>query len=177
MDLHTARFDLREIVEEDFEGLYELYHDPQGQRFEGEALDEGGVRVRLSNILQKKEKASGRFYPFAITRAGEGRLLGWVKLELQSTSIREYEMGWIVRRQDWGQGIASEASREVLRFAFQDLQAHRVVAFCHAWNRASERVMEKLGMRREALLRETRWIDHAWADELLYAILEHEFTA
>jgi [ribosomal protein S5]-alanine N-acetyltransferase len=176
MDLYTARFHLREIVEEDFAGLYELYHDDEGQRYEGEAQDEGGVRARLANILERKEKTPRRFYPIAITRPGEERMLGWVKLELINPTIREYEMGWIVRRQDWGQGCASEAAREVQRFAFTQLQAHRVVAFCHARNRASERVMEKLGMHREGLLRETRWIDYAWSDELLYAILEHEFV-
>ncbi len=67
--------------------------------------------------------------------------------------------------------------RRVLQFAFEALQAHRVVAWCHAGNLASARVMEKIGMQLEGHLRETRWLDERWNDELVYAILDHEWQA
>jgi len=78
---------------------------------------------------------------------------------------------------EWGKGYASEAARRVLAFAFEELDAHRVIAFCDAENRASERVMQKLGMRREAHMLQTRLLRGEWRDELLYAILDSEWPA
>ena len=75
-----------------------------------------------------------------------------------------------------GEGVWPEAASEVLRYAFKEMNAHRVVAFCHAENAASVRVMEKLGMQREGRLRETRRLNDAWCDERIYAILERDFN-
>ena len=57
-----------------------------------------------------------------------------------------------------------------------ELKAHRVVAFSHAENIASLRVMRKLGMQQEGLLRETRLWQNRWSDEVVYAILDHEWN-
>jgi RimJ/RimL family protein N-acetyltransferase len=64
----------------------------------------------------------------------------------------------------------------MLRFAFGELKAHRVVASCHADNLASARVMEKLGMEREGRLREVRRLNEQWWDEFVYSILERDFS-
>jgi RimJ/RimL family protein N-acetyltransferase len=63
----------------------------------------------------------------------------------------------------------------MLRFAFGELNAHRVVAFCHTDNLASARVMEKLGMARDGRLREVRWLNGHWWDEYVYSILERDW--
>jgi [ribosomal protein S5]-alanine N-acetyltransferase len=62
----------------------------------------------------------------------------------------------------------------ILRFAFLSLNAHRLVAFCHAQNAPSERVMRKLGMTREGMLRQTRLLNGVWYDELIYSILDQD---
>jgi RimJ/RimL family protein N-acetyltransferase len=97
---------------------------------------------------------------------------GWVHLDLLNAPAREYEIGWLVQRQYWGQGIATEAARAVLQYAFGSLNARRIVAFCHAQNAASERVMLKLGMQREGLLRQTVLLGREWHNELVYSILD-----
>lgn len=63
----------------------------------------------------------------------------------------------------------------MLEFAFDQLKAHRVVAFCHAENSASVKVMKKIGMKQEGHLRQTRWFNDRWADEYVYGILESDF--
>jgi RimJ/RimL family protein N-acetyltransferase len=63
----------------------------------------------------------------------------------------------------------------MLDFAFGELGVHRVTAFCHVLNRASVRVMEKLSMRRDGRLRETRWWHDSWCDEFVYAILDRDW--
>ncbi len=58
---------------------------------------------------------------------------------------------------------------------FQTLGLHRIVARCDARNVASARVMERLGMRREALLVENEMVKDEWTDELVYALLDREW--
>ena len=86
------------------------------------------------------------------------------------------EIGWAIGRPHQRRGYATEAARALLAHAFETLRCHRVVATCQPENVASWRVMEKLGMRREAhfrqaLLRETG----EWWDEYFYALLAEEY--
>ena len=74
-------------------------------------------------------------------------------------------------------GYATEAAREVLRIAFEDVRLHRVVGSLEARNTASARVLEKLGMRREAHLIENEWVKGEWQSELIYALLDREWRA
>jgi len=70
-----------------------------------------------------------------------------------------------------------EAGRQVLRIAFEELSVHRVVGRLEARNTASARVLEKLGMRREAHLIENEYVKDEWQSEMIYAILELEWRA
>jgi ribosomal-protein-alanine N-acetyltransferase len=176
MELATPRLVLREIRESDFADLHEIYSDPETQRFERIPLSEEESRSKLKDfITPQTEKPRTRFF-FAVTVRPEDKLIGFIKLALNIEEAREYEIGWMVKRAYWGKGYAPEAALEVLSFAFTQLNTHRVVAFCNAKNVPSYRVMEKLGMQREGYLRETRQLNNTWHDELVYAILEREFS-
>ncbi len=176
MQLATPRLVLREICESDYPALRELDSDPEVLRYEHALYSEEETRARLKSFLADRDQQPVTHYRLAITIRPADRLRGWIVLTSTISAIREYEIGWTLHHQDWGRGYAPEAAREVLRFAFGSLQAHRVVAFCHAENRASLRVMEKLGMQPEGRLREVRWLNQAWCDEWVYAILEREFA-
>jgi RimJ/RimL family protein N-acetyltransferase len=65
----------------------------------------------------------------------------------------------------------------MLRLAFEELGLHRVIGRMEARNSGSARVMEKLGMRREAHLIENEWVRGEWQSELAYALLEAEWRA
>ena len=176
MKLTTPNLVLREFREDDFAGLREIDSDPEVARYERPVQTEAETRTRLAHFIADRPGISPTHQRFAITTHSDDKARGWITLQLNNAAIREYEIGWTVRRADWVKGYAPEAAAEVLRYAFNDLNAHRVVAFCHAGNVASVRVMEKLGMRREGLLRETRRLNDEWCDELVYAILEGEFS-
>ena len=74
-----------------------------------------------------------------------------------------------------GRGYAAEAMRALLGFAFERLRAHRVRCSTDPRNRACVRLLEGLGMRREAHFRESLWFKGEWADDLIYAMLEREW--
>ena len=87
------------------------------------------------------------------------------------------ELGWGVHPASWGRGFATEAARAVMRWLFDGRGVDRVFARCNAENAASWRVMEKLGMQREACLRQHRLLRGQRYDELIYGILRDEFLS
>jgi RimJ/RimL family protein N-acetyltransferase len=76
-----------------------------------------------------------------------------------------------------GRGYATEASRALVAHAFEHYGVHRVYGRLEPRNEASARVLEKLGMRREAHLIENEWVKGEWQSEAVYALLAREWTA
>jgi RimJ/RimL family protein N-acetyltransferase len=104
-------------------------------------------------------------------------MVGDVVLEWISRRHRQGEIGYIVHPDHHGRGYATEACRPLLRVAFEEMGLHRVVGRLDARNTASARVLEKLGMRREAHLVENEWVKEEWQSEVVYAILDREWRA
>jgi len=177
MQLATPRLLLREVRPSDDLALREMDRDPQVLRFEHAPFSEEQSRSRLEQFIVDCPNPATSHNRFALTLRPDDQMLGWIALTLNNFAIREYEIGWTLHPRARGNGYATEAAHAVLRYAFDELHAHRVVAFCHAENQASIRVMERLGMRFEGRLRQVRWLHQAWWDECVYAILEQDFGA
>ena len=82
-----------------------------------------------------------------------GAFIGFVGLSVPSFEAAFtpcVEIGWRLERASWGKGLATEAGRECLRFAFESLVLEEVVSFTVPLNRRSRAVMERLGMSRDA---------------------------
>ena len=99
-------------------------------------------------------------------------MLGWAS-EQHGTG----EVGFIVHPDHQGHGYATEGGEVLLRLAFDELGLHRVIGRTEARNAGSARVLEKLGMRREAHLVENEWVRGEWQSEFVYAILDREWRA
>jgi [ribosomal protein S5]-alanine N-acetyltransferase len=89
---------------------------------------------------------------------------------------RTYEIGWIINPLYQNQGYASEAAKAFLKYGFQKLKLHRIIATCQPENPSSWKVAEKIGMRREGIFQKSILKENnVWWDECLYAILESEY--
>lgn len=97
--------------------------------------------------------ARGTEAVFAITRAGDGELVGAMGLRLQPEHAAA-ELGYWIGVPFWGNGYATEAARAVLAYGFGPLGLQRIYAHHFARNPASGRVLEKIGMREEGVLRQ-----------------------
>jgi len=86
-------------------------------------------------------------------------------------------LGWILHKDYWKRGYGTELGGELIRYGFEDLKLGRIQAPCAAANYGSYRVMERNGMRREALHRKAFWarLDKEWVDEAWYAILAEDY--
>lgn len=124
-----------------------------------------------SDLFQKRKNVV-----FAITCTEDARLLGAIGLVIQSIHNRA-ELGYWVGKPHWGKGYCTEAARAVLAFGFIELELNRIYAHHMQRNPGSGRVMEKLGMRYEGLMRQhfKKW--GQFEDILAYGLLREEFDA
>ncbi len=176
MRLLTPRLILREFRDADFGSFRELEARPETYHYETVSPSDEGTREYLQKAQQDALQSPRTRYRLAVTIQPCDDVRGRATLLLLNDSIREWEIGWAIHPQDWGKGIATEAAQRLLEFAFVELHAHRVVAFSHAGNTASLRIMRKLGMQQDGLLRETRLWKGQWSDEVVYSILDHEWN-
>lgn len=173
--LSTERLLLRPFVESDWQAVHAMLSHPEVIRYipAGTASEEE-TREHIQAVIVQHQADPPR-YNFAVVLHSEDVSIGICFLELSAEEPREANLGYLLSRQYWGQGYATEAARAVLDFGFRVLGLHRIYATCRPANVASSRVMEKLGMRREAHFRQHRHIKGAWQDSFLYAILDHEW--
>jgi RimJ/RimL family protein N-acetyltransferase len=132
------------------------------------------VRSRASQVAFIEE---GDKILLAVEEQATGRLVGEVSLIWRSLVDQQAEIGYIVHPEAWGRGYATEAALALLDFGFGTGALHRIYARCDARNTASARVMQRLGMREEAHLREHAQFKGRWDEELIFAILEGEWTS
>lgn len=105
-----------------------------------------------------------------------GELVGLLSFCTISSRFRAAEIGWMVHKGYRGKGYASEAADALVNFGFSTLGFHRIIATCDPRNDPSIRIMEKLGMRREAEFVDSVILgDGEWHNEFLYAITNKEW--
>lgn len=175
----TERLLLRPFTAEDFDALHAYQSREDVARF----LYWGprtGAEVRESLALKvaaTRIRDEGDVLCLAMARDDDGTVVGDIILHLISLEHRTGEIGFITHPDHHGNGYATEAGRAVLGVAFDEVGLHRVIGRTEARNVASARVLEKLGMRREAHLVENEFVKGEWQSELGYAILDREWRA
>jgi ribosomal-protein-alanine N-acetyltransferase len=110
----------------------------------------------------------------AITLRADGRQIGGIGLRLEQQQ-QHAELGYWLGVAYWGQGYATEASREMLRYGFEDLGLHRIFASHFKHNPASGRILKKIGMQYEGCLREHLLKWGKFVDSELYGMLRREW--
>lgn len=117
----------------------------------------------------------GAWRQIAIAAADTDALLGDCALHLLDYEPRIAELGITLSPGAQGQGYGAEALRALLGYCFGPLGLHRVVALTDARNQGCVRLLERVGMRREAHFRQASWFKGDWCDEYQYARLAAEW--
>lgn len=124
----------------------------------------------------KSDRRKNAGYHFGLENPENGQIIGMVGLQNIKFVSRCGELGYWLGKPFWGKGIMSEAIHLMLRFCFFKVKLHRVQAYVFPANEASVRLLEKVGLKREGLLRERFAHRGDYADAYLYAILEDEWA-
>lgn len=177
--IETDRLLLRPYTRDDLADYLEIRSQPDV------------VRYLYTDVLTREEAAkslAGRTTMNALQREGDGmvlaaelrqtgKVIGDVSLRWMSEEHKQGDIGFVFHPDHQGKGYASEAARVMLRIGFEDIGLHRIAGECDARNSSSARLMERLGMRREAHFIENEWFKGEWGSVFVYAILHDEWKA
>ena len=175
--LDTQRLRLRAPANADVAALFEIYKDAEAMRY--------WSRPAMADIAEA-ESLLGEFQ----SHAGNEALFQWVIASREDdlaigtctlfrieTTHRRAELGYIVRRDHWGRGLASEALTAIVNFAFGTLGLHRIEADIDPRNIRSVRAVTRLGFHFEGRLRERFFVAGEIQDSAIYGLLERDWRA
>jgi len=171
-ELRTERLVLRAFRPADWGSVHMYGTDPDVVRF----MDWGPntpdeTTVWLDRMIEAYEATPQTQFPFAVQRSADGRLVGSVELQIVNEEHQRGEMGYVIARDAWGNGYATEAATALLRFGFDQLGLRRISATCDPQNTGSARILHKIGMELEGRLRSYLLIRGEWRDRLVYAAI------
>jgi RimJ/RimL family protein N-acetyltransferase len=177
--IETERLRLRPFSRGDVDAVfsYRQRADVARYLFDGPMTHESVTEVVQQRVGQHEIAAEGDKIFLAVELSASQQMIGELSLILRDGPSRQAEIGYIFHPDFHGRGYASEAARVLLRMGFEGAGVHRIFARCATGNIASWRVMERLGMRREAHFREHAFVKGAWDEEFVYALLEDEWRA
>jgi RimJ/RimL family protein N-acetyltransferase len=176
LPIETSRLRLRAFTPGDLDALHTIQSREDVHRWlysEPRSVDE--VREALERRIARIRDVPEAGVALAVELAATGELLGDVSLTVGPPEHRQGEIGFTFHPGHQGRGYATEAAEAVVALAFGAYDLHRVHGRLEARNLASARVLEKLGMRREAHLVENEWVKGEWQSELVYALLAREW--
>jgi RimJ/RimL family protein N-acetyltransferase len=171
----TERLRLRQLTHADAPGMIAIFGDPEVLRFlDNEPTD------TLEKALELIDWLAGSFSKqeginWAITLPSDDKLIGMCGAYLWHRSHRHVDIGYHIRRADWGQGYATEAARAIIRWCFDNLDVHRIQSDCTEGHIASERVMLKCGFTLEGIWRESCWEHGRFVNIKQFGLLRREF--
>lgn len=167
--LDTPRLRLRRFTRADLPALLAYRNDPEVARYQSWdsfSPEEGAAFIEAQSLLEPG--SPGRWFQFAMTVKPDFRLIGDCALHVDADRVAE--IGFTVSRTGQGQGFASDAVREVIRYAFLELGVLRVQAIVDARNDRAIRLLERVGLRPDKHLSRLAWFKNEWSDEHVYAI-------
>ncbi|MBZ0302759.1 MAG: GNAT family N-acetyltransferase [Anaerolineae bacterium] len=177
MNLQTERLLLREFVREDVHVLHQYSTHPALQRFEqGPPVSEFQFHRIVQDIIAEQSDEPRRSFYFVVERLADSRVMGSVYIAQRNQDREQAEIGYMLGVDFWNEGYATEAADCVIQFGFEVLRLHRIYAEAVCENLASIRVLGKLNMRREGVLRENQYFHSRWWDTCMYALLRHEWA-
>ncbi|HEX7273227.1 MAG TPA: GNAT family N-acetyltransferase [Casimicrobiaceae bacterium] len=145
--LATERLALREVAAADARAFYRLDRDPRVMRFIGDGSV--GTRATVTAAIARATRYYA-LYPglgkWLAEERASGRFIGWFSLNYVPQTV-EVEVGYRLLPGAWGRGFATEGARALVRHGFEAVGLYRIIGLTHPDNHASQRVLEKAGLR------------------------------
>jgi [ribosomal protein S5]-alanine N-acetyltransferase len=173
--MQTTRLIFRDLTVDDFDAVHAYASDPEVTRYTAfgpNTLEQ--TKEFLERHVAESAQADRASYNFGLVHKQTNRLIGSCGLMRSSPDGPQYGFGYVLHKDFWGQGLASEATAELIRFGFDELRAHRLWAHVFVGNTASERVLRKLGFRYEGCALKSFFVRDTWYDLQTFAMLSSE---
>lgn len=175
----TERLFIREYNKDDVDAVFDYAGNADNTIFMEWGPDSYEDVKNFVDLRLKQQITEPRTsYDFAICLKETGKLIGGMGLYLDSKRMQA-ELGYILHRNFWGKGYATEAAKDYLKFGFMNLNLHRIYAKCDFKNLASENVMKRIGMRKEGEMKLDCFTKvngrEQWRSTKYYAMLQKEY--
>jgi len=171
--LETGCLIIRKFLPDDWQDLFEYLSREEVVRYEPYDV------FTQEQARQEALNRSNNPNFWAVCLQDTGKLIGNVYLAKQEFDT--WELGYVFNNDYHGKGYATEATKALIDQLFADHNAYRVIAMCNPLNKASWRLLERLGMRREGHLLKNIWFSKdengnpIWQDTYEYAVLKEEW--
>ena len=175
--IETERLFLRPIQKDDAKSVFHYRSDSFTNKYQGwipTTIDDvvNFIENRVSPIID----INGTWFQFVIITKEDNKIVGDLGLHFFDSDNKQVEIGCTIDKNCQKKGYASEALSEIFRYLFTTLNKHRIMASIDPRNEGSIRLVKTLGFRHEAHFKESILIDGKWVDDLVYAILNKEWT-
>ena len=176
LPMRTPRLEIREFAERDLEPLCEFLCDPRVTRYMLHSpRNQAEVQGYLEQVIGFQREQPRSAWELAVTERPAGALIGACTLTFLAPG--EVDLGYLLARHMWQQGLASEVARALVNAGFEGLALTRISSTVDVRNLASVRVLEKTGLRWEATHRRLRKVRGTWRDCHIMAIARTEWEA
>ena len=175
--LHTARLLLRPMQPADAEALHTLLTEPEVLRHWDTPAWPDVAQARAFIVDEQRALVEGESITLGIYQGDPPRLIGECLLFAVDRQAGRAELGFALAPGAWGRGYLHEAAGALIGYGFERLQLRRIEAEIDAGNAAAARALERIGFRREGLLRERWAVDGRIADAAFYGLLAREWAA
>jgi RimJ/RimL family protein N-acetyltransferase len=176
MNLISERLLLSEITSEDIVAIHEMNCHRDVAKFNTIGIPESlsVTEKLLQPILMDQQKIPRSQYIWVITLKKTTEFVGEIGMSLSSKKYSKGEIHYSLLPHHWGNGYATEAVKQIIKFGFNTLQLHRITAGVAIENTVSIKLLEKVGMTREGHCRKILPLATGWSDNYEYAILEED---
>jgi aminoglycoside 6'-N-acetyltransferase len=177
LELTTDRLLLRPFRPPDAAAFSDYRSDPAVAQYQGwdapfSLEDADQFIAHMESVVPA---SPGNWYQLAIQKKGDSVLIGDCAFCVRAEDGQQARIGYTLARPHQDRGYATEAVSRLLAYLFEEIGLHRVTALCDVENSASFRLLERLGMRREAHFIENAWFKNRWSSEYEYALLAREW--
>ena len=178
LGLRSPRLALRRLRAADAAALSAYRGLPEVARYQSWAtFTRADAEQFIAEQASVEPDTPGTWTQLAVVETASGALVGDCGLHFRADDPQQMEVGVTFDPAHQRRGLATEALRRVLEYAFDALGKHRVSAITDAENAAAAALFRRLGFRQEAHFVEHVWFKGAWGSELLFALLRREWEA
>lgn len=143
--IETERLVLREITQDDKKEMLQLHSNSDVQKYTGEPLVESIDEMEYAIQIRIKDYEKYGYGRWATFLKNGMQFIGWAGLAYLP-EFDKIDLGYRFMPKFWGLGYATEASQAILKYGFDELKLGRIIAIAMKGNKASIRVLEKIGM-------------------------------
>jgi [ribosomal protein S5]-alanine N-acetyltransferase len=176
LPLTTRRLVIRDYALTDAAAVLAYTQDAAYWQYQcAEAPSQAQIEALMQYVVNEQAINPRLMYFLAATRKDTGEVVGESVLKIVNPAERQGEIGFGVAPKFWRQGFGGEIAGAMIETAFRHFKLHRVAGQCSPDNMGSVRVMQKLGMAREGLLRDVHFARGKWWSTLVYGMLDQEY--